>query len=131
MNNALLDTDVASYIFKNDSRAVAYLRLLENHWPFISFITLGELRRWPIVRNWGVDRIADFEKKLNLYTVIHSTSETCNYWSKITSIKGQPISYHDGWIAATAIEYGIPLATNNRKDFENIPGLVLISMDVS
>jgi predicted nucleic acid-binding protein len=34
---------------------------------------------------------------------------------------------NDLWIAATAIRYSIPLLSNNRRHFEEVPGLVLIS----
>ena len=34
---------------------------------------------------------------------------------------------NDLWIAATAIRHSIPLLSNNRRHFADIPGLVLIS----
>jgi hypothetical protein len=37
------------------------------------------------------------------------------------------IAANDKWIAACALRHAIPLVSNNRKHFENIPGLTLIS----
>jgi predicted nucleic acid-binding protein len=39
---------------------------------------------------------------------------------------GKPISTEDGQIAATALACGLSLATRNRKDFRDIPGLDLL-----
>jgi predicted nucleic acid-binding protein len=33
----------------------------------------------------------------------------------------------DAWIAATALEVGAPLVTHNRRHFEEVAGLVVIS----
>lgn len=40
---------------------------------------------------------------------------------------GRGITDADAWIAATALLHQVPLATHNRKHFEHIPGLTLIS----
>lgn len=32
----------------------------------------------------------------------------------------------DAWIASTALRHDIPLATNNTRHFEGIPGLTLV-----
>lgn len=38
---------------------------------------------------------------------------------------GKPIPTNDMWIAASALEHGIPLATTD-KHFELVPGLILV-----
>lgn len=40
---------------------------------------------------------------------------------------GRQIGDNDLWIAATAIRHSIPLISHNRKHYDEIPGLVLIS----
>jgi predicted nucleic acid-binding protein len=45
------------------------------------------------------------------------------------STKGHPIAYADAWIAATAMAYKAPLITHNRKHFESVSGLKVISED--
>jgi hypothetical protein len=37
------------------------------------------------------------------------------------------VATNDLWIASSAIRHGIPLISNNRKHFEKIPTLILIS----
>jgi hypothetical protein len=37
------------------------------------------------------------------------------------------VAANDLWIASCAIRHAIPLISNNRKHFEKIPGLTLIS----
>ena len=39
---------------------------------------------------------------------------------------GNLIGAHDMWIAATALAYRMPLATNNRSEFERVPRLVVL-----
>lgn len=39
----------------------------------------------------------------------------------------RPIGAADALIAATALALGIPLLTNNKRDFEGIEGLTVIS----
>ena len=49
----VLDTDVLSFLYKRDTRAGLYEPHL-NDPPFIvSFMSLAELRRWTLERNWG------------------------------------------------------------------------------
>lgn len=45
----LLDTNIVSYIYKGDSRAAAYQRHLLGHQWFVSFMTLAEIHRLPLV----------------------------------------------------------------------------------
>jgi predicted nucleic acid-binding protein len=39
---------------------------------------------------------------------------------------GETRADNDLWIAATAVHFDVPLATNNRRHFEGIPGLRLL-----
>jgi len=63
------------------------------------------------------------------FAIIHTNDEICRKWAEIMSIKGHPIAYADAWIAATAMAYKIPLITHNRKHFEGVAGLKVISED--
>jgi len=38
---------------------------------------------------------------------------------------GRPIGNNDLWIAAHALSLGVPLASNNLREFERVPGLKL------
>lgn len=46
MPGVVLDTDVVSFLFKEDTRARLYLRYLRGQDRFISFMTLAELDYW-------------------------------------------------------------------------------------
>src|SRR5258708_3259977 len=107
MDEVLLDTNIVSYFIKVDTRAKLYARHIEKKILYISIITLGELYRWPIRRNWGKARHDDFERQLKLYTVLNLDDDTCRIFAKIGAQRGKPISYHDSWIAATALQYNL------------------------
>jgi tRNA(fMet)-specific endonuclease VapC len=47
-------------------------------------------------------------------------------WAQLVA-KGQRIGAHDLWIAATALAYGMGLATGNADEFERVPGLRVIT----
>jgi predicted nucleic acid-binding protein len=40
---------------------------------------------------------------------------------------GNPIDTADAWVAAVALLFDIPLVTNNRRHFENVGNLKIIS----
>jgi tRNA(fMet)-specific endonuclease VapC len=78
--------------------------------------------------NWGAKKIDDMGGFLTAkFAVIHTNDAICRKWAEITSIKERPVAYADAWIAATAIVYRVPLITHNRKYFEGIAGLKVIS----
>ena len=126
----IVDTDVTSYLLKEDSRAALYRPHLFGLPKMISFMTLAELRRWELQSNWGVKRIRQAREFLNDFTVIYADEELCRLWAKIKSDayrKGRPIETADAWVAAVALMFDIPLVTNNRKHFENVGNLKIIS----
>ena len=90
-------------------------------------MTLAELHRWVIERNWGAKKVADLRDKLKQYVILHSDDETAEQYATVRNIKGYPVNLGDAWIAATALRHGLPLVTHNRKHFERIPGLVVVS----
>jgi predicted nucleic acid-binding protein len=129
VQSVLVDTNIVSYIFRHDSRAVPYVkRHLNNRLWFISFMTQGELYRWPIRGQWGEDRRNRLFSYLAKYGVLESNVTICQRWADIMERKGFPIGDADAWIAATAIAYGLPLVTHNVKDFMGIPDLELLSL---
>ena len=57
MRPAVLDTDVVSFLFKDDSRAQINLARLRNRPWLISFMTEAELEQWALLANWGTKRV--------------------------------------------------------------------------
>jgi predicted nucleic acid-binding protein len=48
-------------------------------------------------------------------------------WARLAA-RGQVIGAHDLWIAATALAQGLGIATGNAEEFEQVPGLRVISL---
>lgn len=126
----LVDTDVFSFIIKQDSRAALYRPHLLGRPKLISFMTLAELRRWALTRNWGTARRRELEMMLEDFGIIYADDELCTVWAQVMSDAhhtGRPIATADAWIAATALLFGIPLATHNRSHFTVVKGLEVVS----
>ncbi len=133
MDTVLLDTNIVSFLFKGDSRAESYAPYLENRRLAISFMTVAELFQWAAVRNWGVLRRRRLEASLHNFVVLPFDIALCRLWGDIRAncrAAGHPISPQDAWIAATALQYRLPLITHNPSDFEIIEELELITMVV-
>lgn len=125
-----VDTDVVSYVFKEDTRAELYEEHLTQVPKFISFMTYAELRLWKLQSNWGKAKSEKFEQFLLDFGVIYADEKLCEIWAKIKSEahkKGKPIDTADAWVASVALLFDIPLVTHNRRHFKNITDLQIIS----
>jgi tRNA(fMet)-specific endonuclease VapC len=127
----VVDTCVASFIFKEDTRAELYRPHLHGNLLVISFMTLAELYSWPLEANWGEAKRDRLEAYLRGYVVYPSNRALCREWAEATNEaqrNGGPIYDSDAWIAATALLNDIPLVTHNRRHFEVLePDLTVIS----
>jgi tRNA(fMet)-specific endonuclease VapC len=128
----VVDTCVLSYLYNRHSLAEAYRPHLMGNTTMISFMTLAELHYGALKRSWGEAnqrRLLDYVRRE--YSVYPFNRDLCLRWAAIrdqTERAGRQVSATDSWIAATAILYGIPLVTNNRKHFEVLePSLTLIT----
>ena len=93
-------------------------------------MTLAELKFWTLKNNWGEKRKDNFAKFLKDYFVIYPDEKLCETWAEIKSDarkNGNPIDIADAWVASVALLFGIPLVTHNRRHFENIKKLKIIS----
>lgn len=127
---ALVDTDVVSFFFKDSQHGIPYRKYMRKRALCISFMTRAEIERGMRLDNWGEKKRSEMESFLaNKFTVIHTNDAICQKWAEITSIVGRPVPLADAWLAATAIVYRVPLITHNRKHFEGIAGLKVISED--
>ena len=128
MSHVVVDTSVVSYLLKDHSLAGSYRQLLTDKLLGLSFMTVAELYRWPLERNWGPARIEALQAHLRAYVVLPQDDAMCWEWARIMSRKGHPISSSDAWIAATAIRHAAPLVTHNVRHFETIEGLAILSV---
>jgi tRNA(fMet)-specific endonuclease VapC len=93
-------------------------------------MSLAELRRWALERNWGEKRRQELEAYLTRYLILHSDDLMCDRWARAINsarLHGRPITPADAWIAATALLLDVPLVTHNGAHYTGIDGLRLIS----
>lgn len=126
----VVDTDVLSFLYKRDTRAQLYEPHL-NDPPFIvSFMSLAELRRWTLERNWGERRRQELQDYLTRYLILHSDDLMCDRWAQAMNsarLRGLPIGPADASVAATALHLDMPLVTHNGSHYSGIEGLRVIS----
>jgi tRNA(fMet)-specific endonuclease VapC len=126
----LVDTNVAIYLAKEHSYAERYRADLENKVLALSFVTAGELLL-TARRSGNPERVLDYwRERLPFYVVLFPDLESCDLWAGITAqcyAAGSPRGDNDLWTAALALRYDIPLVTHNRKHFEGIEGLTVIT----
>ena len=127
MTGVVVDTDVYSYVFKSDSRGALYDKHLAGRRVHLCFATVAELYRWTVIHQWGRRRIDDLLASLGNCIILPYDERLAWEWARVMSIKGHPMNMGDAWIAAAALRHGLPLVTHNRKDFEHVPGLTVIS----
>jgi tRNA(fMet)-specific endonuclease VapC len=131
MRAVIVDTDVASFLFKEDTRADLYTPHLADAVPGVSFMTLAELEQWAVLRNWGARRHAELLAFItDSFVVIDSNEALCRKWAEIRGeVKraGYHIETADAWVAATALLYNAPLITHNAGDFAHVTGLTVIT----
>ena len=130
MDIILLDTNIVSFVLKEDSRAQSYASYLENRRLAISFMTVAELFQWAAIRKWGMRRTRQLEASLRNYTILPFDIALCRLWGETRAkcrAAGRPISPQDAWIAATALQHDLLLVTHNPTDFEIVEGLELIT----
>lgn len=130
MNEILVDTDVVSYLLNRHSLAAVYERLLIGCTPMVSFMTVAEMYRGALKKNWGPRRIDELESHLRQFAVVPYVLEVCIAFAQISNSaerRGRPITTADAFVAACAASLQIPLLTNNRRHFGGIDGLHVIS----
>lgn len=130
MNDAVIDTDVVSFVFKNHPIASRYERDLTLRVAAISFMTVAELERWAAQHHWSEKRRDWLHLHVRRYTVVPSSHGLCVKWAEAMAgaqAAGRRIECADAWIAATALLYDIPLITHNRSHYLGVTGLKLMS----
>ena len=125
--SVVIDTNVFSYLYKGDTRAASYASHLIGAQPHLSFATVAELYHWAVHRGWAQRQMERLQAAIAKYAVLHSDDETAFEWARVMSLKGRPMAHGEAWVAAVALRHGMPLVTHNRKHFEGIPGLSVIS----
>src|SRR5260370_9795553 len=130
MSQIVVDTDVASYIFNWHSLAPRWVEALRGSELILSFMSIAELRTGAISGGWGPRRRALMERFMEGFEVVYADNNLCTLWARLRAdarAAGRSLSPQDAWIAATALALEAPLATNNRRDYEHVQSLRLVS----
>lgn len=117
----LLDTDVASFLFKNSSRARVFRPLLDGKRPHLAFVSVAKLFKWTLKRHWGPKKMEQLETALRRYIILPYDRDMAWLWARVTAAceeVGRPLAPSDAWIAAAALRHDVPLLTNNGRHFE-------------
>jgi toxin FitB len=126
----VLDTDVASAVLRQRIPE-PLARGLAGHSLAVTFVTVGELWKWTVVRQWGARRSAGIQTFLSRVVVLPYSPNVARTWGELqghAQRRGRPRPANDTWIAASCLVRGLPLATLNTKDFADFAeheGLIL------
>ncbi|MBM3725352.1 MAG: type II toxin-antitoxin system VapC family toxin [Acidobacteria bacterium] len=131
MSQIVADTDIASYIFNWHSLAQHYSDMVRGSELVLSFMSIAELRMGAISAGWGNRRRSLLEQFIQGFELSYADNDLCTIWARVRAdarAAGRPLSPQDAWIAATALALDVPLATNNRRHYDLVPKLRLLSL---
>jgi predicted nucleic acid-binding protein len=131
----ILDSCVWIGLASNQVNRQAVIEVAGNLPVFISVVSLGEL-------SFGVESCKDpseralraaYMRQLEIRPTLEITKQTAASFGVLAATVKQSgrsprPRYNDLWLAAQAIEHGYELLTLNTRDFEDLPGLRLTSL---
>ena len=119
MSVVVLDTDVASALFRR--RLPEPLgRQLAGQVAAVTFVTVGELTKWTVIRHWGPTSVARLRSLLDGLLVLPYDTQVAARWGELQAyaqLRGRPRPVNDTWVAACCLVRELPLATFNTKDY--------------
>lgn len=126
----ILDTNFIIAAERDACRGVAgradqFLAAYEGETFFITFTVSGEL-----ACGQSAAPRRDWEKLCRPYPVLPWSKEVSWQYGEVyraLASVGRLIGGNDLWIAATALVHGMAIVTNNREEFERVPGLSVIT----
>jgi tRNA(fMet)-specific endonuclease VapC len=123
----MLDTDICSYIIKNQRELANAFIDHQDHDICISVITYAELLYG--VKNSRSSRIeTEVKKFLSLTAIVDWSEAAARQYAEIKDFlkrNGSPIGNMDMLIAASAIAINAAVVTHNKKHFRLVPNLNL------
>jgi predicted nucleic acid-binding protein len=132
VRDIVIDTDVASLLQKHQAPQWV-LRQAAGARIWLTFVSVGELAKWGVVRRWGGDRRARLDAWVARRPLIPYDTRIARVWGELAGaaqLRGRPRPQNDTWIAACCLRYQVPLVTLNIADFGDFAahdGLMLLS----
>jgi predicted nucleic acid-binding protein len=121
----LLDTNVLIELRKGmrgDERVRAWAKSVSGERHFVSVLSLGEIRKGiERLRRTTPEKCAVFEQWLERLAadyagdILEVNDVVVDRWGRLEAFRTRPVI--DGLLAATALEFGLTIATRNTKDF--------------
>ena len=131
MTSILVDTNVFSLVFRQDTRASLYTSSIRGKRLHVAFMTVAELRQWALIRDWSARRIESLHQALRNYVVLGFDDQTAWRWAEVGAHERRAGRNRqdrgDWWIAACALRHNMPILTHNPRDFVGIPQLEVIT----
>jgi tRNA(fMet)-specific endonuclease VapC len=126
----VVDTDVASFMFRECERGTAYTELIGERGAGVTVQSIAEFRAGVVRKNWGSRKVASLDEFLARFLLIDASPEIANVSGGIRACceqVGRAVSWPDAWAAATALRLDVPLVAHDR-DLEGIPGLRVLTV---
>ncbi len=120
----LLDTSVVIAAFRLDPAILQRLAIVQS---VVSATVLGELYHGAYTASQTTRELAYIAGLIANSTVLDCDRETARHYGSLRRtlrLQGTPIPENDIWIAATALQHGLPLATRDAH-FTAVPGLIV------
>lgn len=123
----MLDTDHCVYLLKGSPQVAPKAPMND---CLISAIVAGELhtgvaKSHESSRDRNRQALVDFLSMVRVAPIDEHIVETYARVRTYLETSGQRIGPHDTWIAAHALALGLPLVTNNAREFSRVPDLAV------
>lgn len=123
---ALLDTNAVVALAEDDPRLVSNIRHAQG--LAIAIETVGELLFGALNSAHPLRNRLDLENRLRRFHVLFPERETAEFYASACLAlrkKGRNIPDNDIWIAALAMQHGLPVVTRD-KHFDEVAGLTVV-----
>jgi tRNA(fMet)-specific endonuclease VapC len=123
----LLDTNAASGVIRNVVAVQNTVR--ESEGVYVPVVVLGELFYGAYKADTPERQTKRVEEFAAQVSVVYPDMETARIFGRIRrelSVPGQMIPVNDLWVAALALQFGLPVVTQDRH-FDRVTGLSVVS----
>ena len=112
-----MDTSVASLFLDDRAVTSGYARILRGYRQCLPAAAYGELRQGALNAGWGGIKLQELSDYLMGTPLLPATRATAEYWAHLRvecRRLGIGNTENDAWMAATALDIGCPLVSNDR-----------------